>query len=53
MLLKINKAFLNQQIAAKKVFYASHSIVAADGSFKREIDFLNLRRININQLWWR
>lgn len=49
---KINEAFLNQQRLAGKVFYALHSIAAADGSFAEEIKFLNSLGIKINQLWW-
>ena len=46
----INKAFLNQQIALGKTFYASHSIVNATYSFLREIKHLSQLGIGIIQL---
>ena len=46
----INKAFLNQQIALGKTFYASHSIVNATNSFLREIKHLSKFGIGIIQL---
>ena len=46
----INEAFLNQQIALGKTFYASHSIVNATNSFLREIKHLSKFGIGIIQL---
>ena len=46
----INKAFLNQQIALGKTFYASHSIVNATGYFLEEIKHLSKNGLGIIQL---
>ena len=46
----INKAFLNQQIALGKTFYASHSIVNATGYFFYEINHLFENGLGIIQL---
>ena len=46
----INKAFLNQQIALGKTFYASHSIVNATGYFFYEITHLFENGLGIIQL---
>ncbi len=51
---KINELFIKLQLAAGKVFYASHNPANADGEFAKEVEFLlreGYRFIQEGEIW--